>query len=80
MNIILTNEFHLTSAIVRPIDLGNGKVKISWKTAQRLKRELCGSSDCTCGGNFGERGGAYLDVINEDHNHSYIIDMQSSRI
>lgn len=82
--ITLTNDFHNTSANVRPIIIKDGRFagyyKISRKTAMRLRNELCGSSDCTCGGTFGQRGGAYLDVVNEDCDRNYIINMRSSNI
>ena len=54
--------------------------KISRKTALRLRAELCGSKNCTCGGSFGERGGAYLAVVNEDYERNYIIDMSASNV
>jgi hypothetical protein len=78
--ITLTNDFHNTEAKVRPIEIKDGRFKISRKTALRLRRELCGVDGCTCGGTFGERGGAHLDVINEDYDRNYIISMSSSNI
>ena len=86
----LTNNFHNTEAKVRPVLITDGRFKgyhkISRRTALRLRSELCGSADCTCGGCFGERGGAHLNVISEDYDRNsprpvmYIIDMDSSRI
>jgi hypothetical protein len=80
--ITLTNSFHNTSATVRPVPITEGRFaglhKISRKTALRLRRELCGSTDCTSGGNFGERGGAHLAVINEDYDRNYIVDLKAS--
>lgn len=84
MKITLTNNFHGTSAIVRPVAIMEGRFAgkhvITRKTAQRLQRTLCGSSGCACGGNFGERGGVRLAVINEDYDCNYIIDMAASNV
>lgn len=84
MQVILTNDFHGTSAIVRPAAITEGrfagKHMITRKTAQRLQRALCGSAGCVCGGSFGERGGAKLAVVNEDYDRSYIIDMAASNV
>lgn len=75
----LSNDFHGTEAKVRPVPITEGRFagmhKISRKTALRLRGELCGISGCTCGGNFGERGGVMLDVINEDYDRNYIVDL-----
>ncbi len=75
----LINSFHNTSATVRPVPITEGRFcgmsKISRKTALRLRAELCGVSGCTCGGNFGERGGVVFDVVNEDYDRNYIIDL-----
>jgi hypothetical protein len=54
--------------------------KVSRNTALRLRAKLCGASGCACGGNFGERGGAYLAVVNEDYERNYIIDMRASNV
>jgi len=78
----LTNSFHNTSSRVRPVAITAGRFagmhKISRKTALRLRAELCGSADCTCGGKFGERGGVILDVTNEDYDRNYIVDLSSN--
>ena len=75
----LSNSFHNTIATVRPIAITEGRFagmhKISRKTALRVRAELCGVSGCTCGGNFGERGGVILDVVNEDYDRNYIVDL-----
>jgi len=80
----LTNNFHDTSATVIPQLITEGRFKgyyrISRKVAMRLRSELCGSQECSCGGNFGERGGNHLDVCNEDSERNYIIDMGGSHI
>ena len=47
--ITLSNDFHATTARVRS---GN----VSPATVRRLRRELCGSRDCLCGGELGQRG------------------------
>ncbi len=82
--IILSNSFHNTEATVRPVEITSGRFcglhKISRKTALRLRRELCGFDGCVCGGTFGERGGAKLDVVDEDCDRNYIIDMRSSNV
>jgi hypothetical protein len=82
--ITLTNEFHNTEANVRPVEIAEGRYKgyhmVSKSTARRLRNTLCGVSGCTCGGNFGERGGAYLQVVNEDYDGNYIIDMRGSHV
>ncbi|MBI5056973.1 MAG: hypothetical protein HZB61_10205 [Nitrospirae bacterium] len=80
--ITLSNEFHNTEATVIPQEITEGRFKgfhmISRATARKLKNKLCGSTDCTCGDSFGSRGGVHLDVINEDYDRSYIIDLRSS--
>ena len=82
--IILSNSFHNTESLVRPVAIAEGRFsglhKISRKTAQRLRRELCGFDGCVCGGTFGERDGAKLDVVDEDCDRNYIIDMRSSNV
>lgn len=84
MKITLTNSFHGTSATVRPVAIAEGRFaglhKISRKTALRLRAELCGSADCTCGGTFGEREGARLAVVNEDYDRNYIVDLSRSSL
>ena len=44
MNITLTNDFHNTSATVRPV---NGL--ISRRSFLRASKKLCGIDGCTCG-------------------------------
>ena len=82
--ITLTNDFHNTSATVRPVPIKSGRFagyhKIAWKTVMRLRRELCGRTGCKCGGQFGERGGAYLCVTNEDEFGALIIRLGSSHV
>ena len=51
--ITLRNDFHNSEASVRVDDLPH---RLSRAQISRLRRELCGSNDCTCGGNLGERG------------------------
>jgi hypothetical protein len=82
--ITLTNDFHNTSATVRPVPIKSGRFagyhKIAWKTVMRLRRELCGRTGCKCGGQFGERGGAYLYVTNEDEFGALIINLGASHV
>ena len=81
--IIFTNSFHNTKSSVVPQAITDGRFKglhqITRNTVLRLRRELCGVSGCTCGGTFGEREGAYLNIVNEDSNRNYIIDIRASR-
>ena len=66
----LTNDFHNTEATIRPVAITSGRFAglhmVSRATMLRIKRKLCGMTGCCCGGQFGERGGAYLRVVNED--------------
>jgi hypothetical protein len=75
----LINEFHNTEATVMPQLVTDGRFKgyyrVSRKTAMRLRRELCGVTDCCCGGPFGERGGDPIRVITEEYDRSYIVDI-----
>lgn len=84
MQVTLTNDFHGTSANVRPVPIKEGRFAglhmVSRRTALRLRGELCGSIGCTCGGTFGERGGAHLDVVNQDGDRNYVVDMRASNI
>lgn len=79
MTYTLTNNFHHTVAAVRPIPITEGlfagNYKISRQTVLRLKRTLCGVHGCVCGGNFGERGGQGIRVINEDHDRNLIVEV-----
>lgn len=79
----LTNDFHNTSATVRPEAIKEGRFagmhKISRATMLRTRRQLCGIAGCTCGGQFGERsGGAYICVVNEDAERNIIVDLGAS--
>jgi len=53
MKITIKNNFHGTEARVRfsslPATLTAGQIK-------RVRRALCGMTDCSCGGNLSERG------------------------
>ena len=80
MTITLSNDFHDTTAQVRPVPITEGrfagKYKISRATALRLRRKLCGAHDCTCGGDFGERhGSAGILVVHEDYDRNYIVEL-----
>ena len=70
--ITLTNNFHGTTATVRPIPERQGVGYISRRTVLRLRRALCGISGCMCGGQFGERDG-HLDVINQTSDRGYLV-------
>lgn len=76
----VTNSFHGTSATVRPVVVKEGrfigKLKISHRTALRLRSELCGVRGCTCGGTFGERDCNVIVVVYEDYGRNYIIDFR----
>lgn len=53
MNATITNDFHSTSVtVVVPAD---GILSVS--QTKRVYRELCGMSDCTCGGIRGSQDG-----------------------
>lgn len=63
--VTLTNDFHHTEAVVIPgpsDTLTSRQVKRAWA-------KLCGMSECKCGGNAGERGGAY--VVDGDRHSGY---------
>lgn len=80
--IILTNEFHGTEARVRPSLITSGRFtgyhRVRRATVRKLRAALCGVAGCTCGGNFGERGGSYLAVVDQDYQGDYIIDIRDS--
>ena len=66
----LTNDFHNTEARTRLSNeelvalqyrIYNGTASDADKqTRRRLHNQLCGSSDCTCGGTFGQRPGSQI--------------------
>ncbi len=84
MKVTLTNNFHHTEVTIAPVEIKEGRFagyhKVMRATMMRARRELCGMTDCQCGGQFGERGGAYLNVINEDCDSSLIVDMKASHV
>ena len=51
--ITFTNDFHNTSI---NLHIYNDYWVLSARQARRAREELCGLSDCTCGGELGERG------------------------
>ena len=78
--IILHNDFHNTTAAVRPVPITEGRFvgqyKISRATAMRLRRQLCGSPDCTCGGEFGQRPHAQgISINNQDYERNLIVSL-----
>jgi hypothetical protein len=54
--ITLRNDFHNTSARVH-------SGPISARTANRVRRELCGMSDCSCSGTLGTRGPQDAEIV-----------------
>jgi len=77
MKITLSNEFHNTETTVNPKAITEGRFKgfykISASVAKRAKAKLCGINGCTCCGNFGERGGKYVEVMNMDADNNFIV-------
>ena len=78
--ILLSNDFLGTEATVRPVPITDGRFagyyKVSQRVANRLRNALCGSRDCICGDTFGSRGGPYIiEVINQDYNGNYIVQL-----
>lgn len=77
MKITLSNEFHNTETVVNPKAITEGRFagfyKISASTAKRARNKLCGINGCTCGGNFGERGGQYVELLNIDADNNFIV-------
>lgn len=77
--ITLTNDFHGTEARVIPRLIAEGRwagfYRISRRTALRLRATLCGAHEYCCSGTFGDRGGVRLELVNEDYDRSYIVDM-----
>lgn len=59
-NVILTNDFHNTSVVLRCETLSHicNEVSIRPNRSQikRSKKALCGLADCTCSGDDGTRG------------------------
>ena len=84
MKVTLTNNFHRTEVTIAPVEIKEGRFtgyhKVSRATMLRARRELCGMTDCQCGGQFGERGGEYLDVVNEDFDRNLIVDIRASHV
>ena len=80
--ISLTNDFHNTSATLHPQMVTSGRFtgyyRISRRSTLRLRSKLCGSTDCSCGGIFGERGGLPLDVVAQTADCIYMIDLAQS--
>lgn len=65
--ITLHNDFHGTTARVRPVPITDGRHAgrhyVSRRVARRLRSALCGAADCTCGNAFGERPGLLDDAV-----------------
>lgn len=65
------NNFHRTSAWIIPKSNEDGIPVISAAVERRIRKRLCISQGCTCGGYGGIRGGDYvLDVEDFDHETS----------
>ena len=85
MKITLTNNFHNTEAVVVAHKITEGRFagnyRISRHVVRRLRAELCGSAHCTCGDTFGARmrGGNPIEIINEDYERNYIVDLREER-
>lgn len=78
MKITLKNDFHNSEVSIRQRKIAEGRFLgnylITRSQALRSRRILCGVSDCTCGGNFGERmRGCPIIVENEDYDRGYIV-------
>lgn len=66
MKITLSNNFHNTEATANVKSYSaKDEYIISKRTARRLRRELCGSKDCTCGDTFGARPNR-IEIYQED--------------
>ena len=58
--VTLTNNFHNTKASFLADE--NLETLLRRATVLRIRRELCGIKDCTCGGYLGERPHKGLDI------------------
>jgi hypothetical protein len=63
----IKNDFHNTQARTR-----GGRLSVSQE--RRIKRKLCGSQSCTCGGLIGERGPQTCGIFYEADNRVVIAD------
>jgi hypothetical protein len=79
ISILLTNDFHHTESRVQPVLIKTGRFsgyyRISKATVMRLRNTLCGIKGCTCGGEFGERGCHSIEVVNQDYDQNYIVQL-----
>lgn len=73
MRITMTNSFHNTSATLDVPPTG----RISGSVVRRVRRQLCGKSGCQCGGNFGERGGASLEVVGVIEGGGFVVETRA---
>jgi hypothetical protein len=53
--ITVKNDFHRTAANIRAEKSESGTL-LTRATVARVRRKLCGISECTCGGVLGQRG------------------------
>jgi len=83
--VLLVNDFHGTAHAIRPTPIvgdREGRCLISRAAVLRARRTLCGNAGCTCGGEFGERGGTpqryNVRVINETYNRALIVRVEEA--
>jgi len=55
-SITIRNSFHNTEVNLRPTLCHAGVLEFSPSQVRRAQRELCGDSNCRCGGALGQRG------------------------
>jgi hypothetical protein len=77
MKITLTNQFHGTEATMIAKPVSGNTYRISGRTVKRVRADLCGNSDCLCGGNFGERGrqSVSVEVVGITEDNGYVIEI-----
>lgn len=63
MSVTFTNEFHKTEITLKTKDVGND---VSLATVRRVKKALCGISDCPCSGLDGTRNSEFVIVDGRD--------------
>ena len=68
----LTNDFHGTTATIRPHTIGQTFLGLNRAAVRRIKSKLCGVAKCTCGDALGARGGIRLDLIEIDRNGMHV--------
>jgi len=75
--VTLTNNFHNSEVSLRLELMESGKYKGFYKVSPNQTKQaynkLCGISGCTCGDTFGSRGGIHLELINQDYDNNYYV-------